>query len=138
MEQNLGMDLDWEGLSVAFAARSKQMNHFLDRQTGEVVAHLNGSPELRGALELERQGRYLRIPKSTPETDTRRAREFAPSMRSAAVRAKALEKLEAEGVNAFREALMASADDEKAWFVYRDRVVREELKEWLRAQGVTA
>lgn len=130
------MELDWEGLSVAFAARSKLMNHFLDRQTGEVVAHLNGSPELHGALALEREGRYLRIPKSTPETDTRRARAFAPTMRSAPVRERALQRLEEEGVNAFREALIASPDDEKGWFVFRDRAVREELKEWLRGQGL--
>jgi hypothetical protein len=38
------MDLDWEELTVAFAARSMLMNHFLDRATGEVHAHLNGSP----------------------------------------------------------------------------------------------
>jgi hypothetical protein len=129
------MELDWEGLGVAFAARSKQMNHFVDRETGEVVAHLNGSPELRPALELERAGRYLRIPKSTPDVDGARARAFAPTMESAAVRAAALAALEKGGPNAFREALIASPNDEKAWFVFRDRRVREELKEWLRANG---
>ena len=130
------MELDWEGLTVAFAARSTQMNHFLDRDTGDVVAHLNGAPELRGALALEREGRYLRIPKSTPDVDAARARDFAPRMESAAVRAKALAALEEDGPNAFREALIASPEDEKAWFVFRDRRVREELKEWLRANGL--
>ena len=132
------MDLDWEGLTVAFAARSKLMNHFLDRETGEVVAHLNGAPELRGALALEREGRYVRIPKSTPDVDTERARAFAAKMESAAVRAAALAALEEGGPNAFREALIASPNDEKAWFVFRDRRVREELKVWLRAQGFDA
>ncbi|MEO6326437.1 MAG: UPF0158 family protein [Thermoanaerobaculia bacterium] len=130
------MELDWEGLSVAFAARSKMMNHFLDRQTGEVVAHLNGAPELKEALELERNGRYLRIPKSTPDVDTIRAKDFARTMESAAVREKALAALEAEGVNAFRSALMESANDESAWFIFRDRRVRQELRVWLTAQGI--
>jgi hypothetical protein len=131
-------ELDWEGAAVAFAARSMKMNHFLDRETGEVVAHLNGAPELRAALELERQGRYLRIPKSTPEVDAARCRAFAPSMESDAVRKKALAALEAEGVNAFREALIQSPKDEAAWFVFRDRRVRAELKEWLASKGIAA
>lgn len=132
------MELDWEGLTVAFAARSKLMNHFLDRASGDVHAHLNGSPDLREALLHERSGRYLRIPKSTPDVDTERCRAFAPGMKSAAVRAKALAALEGGGPNAFREALIASPEDEAAWFVFRDRRVREELKAWLAAQGVRA
>ena len=130
------MDLDWEGLTVAFAARSMLMNHFLDRASGEVHAHLNGSPELREALLHERSGRYLRIPKSTPDVDAARCRAFAPGMKSAPVREKALAALDEGGPNAFREALIASPEDEGAWFVFRDRRVREELKVWLAAQGV--
>ena len=132
------MDLDWEGLTVAFAARSKLMNHFLDRASGEVHAHLNGSPELREALLHERSGRWLRIPKSTPDVDAARCRAFAPGMKIESVRAKAVAALDADGPNAFREALIASPEDEKAWFVFRDRRVRAELKAWLAAQGVRA
>jgi hypothetical protein len=132
------VDLDWEGLTVAFAARSKLMNHFLDRASGDVHAHLNGSPELREALLHERSGRWLRIPKSTPDVDATRCRAFAPGMKSDAVRAKALAALDADGPNAFREALIASPEDEKAWFVFRDRRVREELRAWLATQGVHA
>ncbi len=130
------MDLDWEGLTVAFAARSTLMNHFLDLASGEVHAHLNGSPELREALLHEKAGRYLRIPKSTPEVDAARCRAFAPGMKSDAVREKALAALEAEGPRAFRDALVASPEDEAAWFVFRDRRVRAELREWLAARGV--
>lgn len=130
------MELDWEGLSVAFAARSKLMNHFLDRATGDVHAHLNGAPELREALDFERAGRFLRIPKSTPDVDARRCREFAPRMENAAVRQKALLALEEGGVNAFREALLASPNDEGGWFIFRDRCVRAELKDWLIANGI--
>ena len=84
------------------------MNHFLDRASGEVHAHLNGSPELREALLHERSGRWLRIPKSTPDVDAARCRAFAPGMKSATVRAKALAALDAGGPGAFREALIAS------------------------------
>jgi hypothetical protein len=57
-------------------------------------------------------------------------------MESAAVREKALAALAEGGPNAFREALIASPNDEAAWFVFRDRRVRDELKEWLRANGL--
>jgi hypothetical protein len=130
------MELDWEGLTVAFAARSMLMNHFLDRATGEVHAHLNGSPELREALLYERTGRYLRIPKSTRDIDAARCRAFAPQMESATARAKALLALESGDPGAFRDVLLSFPNDEKAWFVFRDRRVREELKVWLTAQGV--
>lgn len=130
------MELDWEGLAVAFAARSKLMNHFLDRTTGEVHAHLNGSQELREALLHERSGRYLRIPKSTPDVDAARCRAFAPKMENEKVRAEALLALEKDGPGAFRDALLSSPNDEKAWFVFRDRRVRMELREWLAARGV--
>ena len=131
------MELDWEGLTVAFAARSMLMNHFLDRTTGEVHAHLNGSPGLREALLYERTGRCLRIPKSTRDVDAARCRAFAPRMESAEARAKALLALESGGPGAFRDVLMSFPNDEKAWFVFRDRRVREELKVWLAAQGVS-
>jgi hypothetical protein len=130
------MDLDWEGLTVAFAARSTLMNHFLDRASGEVHAHLNGSTELREALLHERSGRYLRIPKSTPDVETARCRAFAPKMDDAAAREKALAALESGGPRAFRDVLLASPNDEKAWFVFRDRSVREELRAWLAARGI--
>ena len=130
------MELDWEGLTVAFAARSMLMNHFLDRPTGEVHAHLNGSPELREALLHERSGRYLRIPKSTKDVDTARCRAFAPRMESAEAREKALLALESGGPGAFRDVLLTFPNDEKAWFVFRDRRVREELKAWLEAEGI--
>jgi len=130
------MELDWEGLAVAFAARSMLMNHFLDRATGEVYAHLNGSPELREALLHERSGRYLRIPKSTKDVDIARCRAFAPQMESAAAREKALLALESGGPGGFRDVLLAFPNDEKAWFVFRDRRVREELRVWLAAQGI--
>ncbi len=130
------MDVDWEGLTVAFAARSKLMNHFLDRSSGEVHAHLNGSPELREALLHERSGSYLRIPKSTPEVDAARCRAFAPKMEDAGAREKALRALESGGPGAFRDALLTSPNDEAAWFVFRARRVREELLVWLAAQGV--
>ena len=132
------MDLDWEGLTVAFAARSTLMNHFLDRGSGEVHAHLNGSTELREALLHERSGRYLRIPKSTPEVDAARCRAFAPKMESAAAREKALLALENGGPRAFRDVLLAFPNDEKAWFVFRDRRVREELRAWLDAHEIRA
>ncbi len=130
------MDLDWEGLTVAFAARSMLMNHFLDRATGEVHAHLNGSPELREALLHERSGRYLRIPKSTSDVDAARCRAFAPKMEDAAAREQALAALESGGPGAFRDVLLTSPNDENAWFVFRDRRVREELRVWLDAQGI--
>jgi hypothetical protein len=132
------MELDWEGLTVAFAARSKLMNHFLDLASGEVYAHLNGSPELREALLHERSGRYLRIPKSTPDVDAARCRAFAPSMKSVDARGRALAALDIGGPGAFRDALLAYPEDEKAWFVFRDRRVREELRAWLAARGVRA
>ena len=131
------MELDWEGLSVAFAARSMLMNHFLDRASGEVHAHLNGSPELREALLHERSGRFLRIPKSTADVDTTRCRAFAPKMESAAAREKALLALESGGPGAFRDVLLAFPNDEEAWFIFRARRVREELRGWLAAQGVS-
>jgi hypothetical protein len=130
------MELDWEGLTVAFAARSMLMNHFLDCATGEVHAHLNGSPELREALLHERSGRYLRIPKSTRDVDAARCRAFAPRMENAAARAKALLALESGGPGAFRDVLLSFPNDEKAWFVFRDRRVREELRVWLSTRGL--
>ena len=132
------MELDWEGLAVAFAARSMLMNHFLDRATGEVYAHLNGSPELREALLHERSGRYLRIPKSARDVDAARCRAFAPRMESAEAREKALLALQTGGPGAFRDVLLTFPNDEKAWFVFRDRRVREELRVWLAAQGIRA
>jgi hypothetical protein len=57
-------------------------------------------------------------------------------MKSAAVREKALAALEGDGPGGFRQALIASPEDEAAWFIFRDRRVREELKVWLAAQGV--
>jgi hypothetical protein len=39
-------------------------------------------------------------------------------------------------VNAFRAALIESPNDEAAWFIFRDRRVRQELRTWLTKQGI--
>ena len=57
-------------------------------------------------------------------------------MESAAAREKALLALESDGPGAFRDVLLAFPNDEAAWFVFRARRVREELRLWLTAQGI--
>ena len=129
-------DVDWEGLVVAFESRSRQITHFFDRQTGDVVQVLErdaarharavGRPALRRAAA--RRGRALaRRPRGV--RGALRGRGVPPRPRGGAGAA-AIPHALSHGAPA------SSPKEEARFFQFKERRARERAQAWLAEIGI--
>ena len=129
------LEIDWEGLIVAFENRSQKITHFFDRETGDVVQVL-----VRDAArhaELEGDPRFRALPKDHGERTRGDLEDFAAHCEDEDCRRdlrKALESPEPSG--AFRQALLSHPKEETHYFQFKERRARERAVEWLKAQGI--
>jgi hypothetical protein len=129
------LDVDWEGLVVGFESRSKQITHFFDRQTGEVVQVLERDAAKHAALTAD--ARYLALPRDRGERSRGDPEEFAALCEDAAARRDLEAALSAEdSVSAYRAALLRHPREEARFFQFKQRRARERAEEWLGASGI--
>ena len=129
------VDVDWEGLIVAFENRSQKITHFFDTETGDVVQVLVRDADRHGALAGDR--RYRALPKDEGERTRGDLEEFADHCEDEDCRRdlrKALESPDAPA--AYRQALLAHPKEETHFFQFKERRARERAVEWLKAQGI--
>lgn len=129
------LDVDWEGLAVAFESRSRQITHFFDRETGEVVQVLERDAERHAAMSAD--PRYTALPRDSGERSRGDQEEFAAACEDAACRRDLAAALGAEDpVPAYRSALLRHPKEEAKFFRFKERRARERAREWLTASGI--
>jgi hypothetical protein len=129
------VDVDWEGLTVAFENRSQKITHFFDRETGDVVQVLDRDAERHAALSGD--PRYAALPKDSGERSLGDLEEFARHSEDAGCRDDLTRALRAPDPAAgFRDALRRHPKEEAHFFQFKERRARERALEWLRTQGV--
>jgi hypothetical protein len=129
------VDVDWEGLTVAFENRSQKITHFFDRETGDVVQVLDRDAERHAALSGD--PRFAALPKDSGERSLGDLEEFARHSEDAACRDDLGKALGAsDPPTAFRDALRRHPKEEAHFFQFKERRARERALEWLKAQGV--
>ena len=129
------LEVDWEGLAVAFESRSRQITHFFDRQSGEVIQVLERDAGKHAAMSAD--PRYAPVPKDGGERSRGDLEEFAalcddPSSRRDLEAALA----SAEFVTAYRAALLRHPKEEARFFQFKERRARERAHEWLARIGI--
>jgi hypothetical protein len=128
-------ELDWEGLVVAFESRSRQITHFFDRETGEVVQVLEKDGERHAAMAGD--PRYAALPRDSGERSRGDLEEFAATCEDAACRRDLTAALGAEDpAAAYRSALLRHPKEESKFFRFKERRARERAREWLAASGI--
>jgi len=129
------VDVDWEGLVVGFESRSRQITHFFDRQTGEVVQVLERDAAKHAALTAD--PRYLALPRDRGERSRGDLDEFAAMCEDAAARRDLAAALATEDfASAYRAALLRHPKEEGRFFQFKQRRARERAEEWLVGSGI--
>jgi hypothetical protein len=130
------MNIDWEGLVVAFESRSQLITHFFDRQTGEVVQVVRERDPKRHE-ELTASAQFIAVPKDHGERGIGEIELFLPAVENEKLREKLGASLSAEQPElSFREALISDAREEARFFQFKQRRARERAEEWLSSTGV--
>jgi hypothetical protein len=129
------LDVDWEGLVVGFESRSRQITHFFDRQTGEVVQVLERDAAKHAALTAD--PRYLALPRDRGERSRGDLEEFVAMCEDAAARRDLAAALATEDFgSAYRAALLRHPKEEGRFFQFKQRRARERAEEWLTGSGI--
>jgi hypothetical protein len=129
------VDVDWEGLVVGFESRSRQITHFFDRQTGEVVQVLERDAAKHAALTAD--PRYLALPRDRGERSRGDLDEFAAMCEDPAARRDLAAALATEDfASAYRAALLRHPKEEGRFFQFKQRRARERAEEWLVGSGI--
>jgi hypothetical protein len=130
------LDIDWEGLVVAFENRSQRITHFFDRQTGDVVQVLEERDAERHAA-LSEDPRYAALPRDSGERSRGDLDEFASHCEDESCRRDLSAALaSADAIPSFREALRRHPKEEAHFFQFKERRARERAVEWLTEQGI--
>ncbi len=129
------LEVDWEGLVVAFESRSRRITHFFDRSTGDVVQVLEKDAARHSAMGTD--PRYAALPRDSGERSRGDLEDFAASCEDAGCR-RDLSAALASGdfASAYRNALMRHPKEEARFFQFKQRRARERAEEWLSAQGI--
>jgi hypothetical protein len=121
------LQIDYEGLQVAYLDDSGQIGYFLDVQTGEVV-------EMRGTADPTVMGnpaRYKRVPQRGADIDDRRA--FIDSLDPSPLR----DSLGAHVATVeFRRILASDRAAERAWYNFRNQRATSAIGQWIRSLGM--
>ena len=129
------LEIDWEGLVVAFENRSQKITHFFDRQTGDVVSVLEADSARHGALAAD--PRYAALPRDRGERSRGDLEAFAEHCEDPACRRDLAAALSAaDPVAAFRQALLRHPKEESHFFQFKEKRARDRAVEWVKAQGI--
>ena len=129
------VELDWEGLIVAFENRSQKITHFFDRETGDVVQVLDRDSERHAALSGD--PRFEALPKDAGERSLGDLGEFAGHCDDDACRGDLRAALTGpDPASGFRAALRKHPKEEAHFFQFKERRARERAVEWLKSQGI--
>ena len=128
------LDVDWEGLVVAFESRSHQITHFFDRETGEVVQVLERDAARHAAMSAD--SRYAAVPRDSGERSRGDLEEFASRCEDAACRRDLTAALSSDDfVAQYRNALLRHPKEEAHFFQFKQRRARERAEAWLADLG---
>ena len=130
------MNIDWEGIVVAFESRSQLITHFFDRETGEVVQVVRERDPQKHD-ELTASARFVALPKDHGERGLGEMELFLAEVENDRLREKLRATLsEADPSLPYRDALRADGREEAKYFQFKQRRARERAEAWLASMGI--
>ena len=131
------MNIDWEGIVVAFESRSQLITHFFDRESGEVVQVVK-ERDPRKHDELTASSSFIALPKDQGERGLGEIELFLSELENERL-VERLRKTLSDGDPelSFREALRADGREESKFFQFKQRRARERAEAWLSSMGIS-
>jgi hypothetical protein len=123
----LHLQIDREGLQVAYLDDSGVIAYFLDVQTGDVV-------EIRGETLPDistNPARYKRVPQRGADADDRKA--FVETLEPSPVREFLRSNI---NTNDFRKILAGDRSVERGWYNFRNQRATSAIESWIRSLGL--
>jgi Uncharacterised protein family (UPF0158) len=131
------MNIDWEGIVVAFESRSQLITHFFDRETGEVVQVVKDRDPHQHD-ELTASSRFIALPKDHGERGMGEMELFLGEVENDRLREKLQSTLaEPDPSLPYRDALRADGREEAKFFQFKQRRARERAETWLASMGIS-
>jgi len=122
------VEIDLEGLQVAYLDDSGKLEHFLDAATGEVLDV--ASTDTAALARITADGTlYRRVPRRSTESDAAERHRFAESQEEAANRSSLLAAAPSPGD--FRKLLSQNRTLERAWYNFKNDEAMKAIDEWL-------
>jgi hypothetical protein len=130
------MNIDWEGIVVAFESRSQLITHFFDRESGEVIQVVR-EREPQKHDELAASPRYAALPKDHGERGMGEMELFLGEIENERLRETLRATLSGPDPGlSFREALRLDGREEAKFFQFKQRRARERAEAWLASTGI--
>jgi hypothetical protein len=120
------LDLDREGLQIAYLDDSGAIEHYLDVESGEVVEFSVATPLCD---VTNNPSRFRKIPTRTLESDAEDRRLFAGALDPGKTRDKLAAALDA---TEFRRVLATDRIIERAWYNFKNDRANAAIDAWLR------
>ncbi len=132
--------IDWEELGFALTWRTDEGRHFLDRQTGEVIAWMGADDPEHSEDDTDAglaEGRLIAIDPLPSSVEYGWMAEFAATVADPGLRRRLEDSLGgSRPFRRFKDVLADHPAERERWFAFHDDRVREAAREWLEENGV--
>lgn len=125
----LQLDIDREGLQVAYLDDSGVIAYFFDVQTGDVV-------EIRGETRPDVSGnpaRYTRVPQRGADADADDRKAFVETLEPSPISESLRSNI---NTSDFRKILAGDRGVERAWYNLRNQRATSAIESWIRSLGL--
>ena len=135
------LKIDLEELIMALEGwGSDQFRHFLDTETGEIIALIEDAEdydEWCDKIDAAEPGRYCEIDKLASHQSFEVMEQFAVSLPESRDRRALIEALSRnKPFRRFKDAVHASLELRDCWFAFRDRAFAALARDWLEGEGI--
>ncbi|MDQ3622133.1 MAG: UPF0158 family protein [Verrucomicrobiota bacterium] len=135
------LKVDLEELIMALDGwGSDQFRHFLDTETGEIIALIEDAEDFDEPCEKidgAEFGRYRAIDKLASHQSFEVMEQFAHSLPESRARRALLEALSHnKPFRRFKDAVHRELDLRDRWFAFRDRAYAALARDWLEGEGI--
>lgn len=132
--------IDWEELGFALTWRTDEGRHFLDRETGEVIAWTGADDPEHSEEDLDAglaEGRLIAIEPLPSSVEYGWMEEFVETVAAASLRLRLEDALAGRGpFRRFKDVLTGHPAERERWFAFHDERVREAAQEWLEENAI--
>jgi len=126
--------VNWSDLEIAFERNSPNQESFLDLETGDLLAIIDGEPDAaaRRTKVAQNPNRFVRIDPASSREQYRWMERFVASVAEPTLRERLLIAIDGKGAfRRFKDVLLAFPAERERWFTYRSDLLHFHMQTWM-------